>query len=288
VLDADLSDDCGLRKFEQTYTDRFFEHGIAEQDMVSMAGGLAAQGFVSVVASFGAFLAARANEQIYNNACERRRIVYLCQYSGLLPAGPGHSHQSVRDVALFGSVPGVDVIQPCNEREARMALRHAVFDATESCMIRLSIIPSPRVIELPADYRLSRGRGCILRSGGHAIMVAYGPVMLDQCLRAAEILAEDGIECCVVNMPWLNRFNGDWLDETMGLHQRILIVDDHGATGGLGERLTAFLAISGRLNGRRVATLAIQGVPICGTNLESLRAHGLNADGIATALRRIQ
>ncbi|MBM4425528.1 MAG: 1-deoxy-D-xylulose-5-phosphate synthase, partial [Chloroflexi bacterium] len=102
VVDADLAADCRVREFELTYPDRFIENGIAEQDMVSMAGGLARQGFLPVVNSFASFLASRANEQIYNNASEKTKIVYACHYAGLIPAGPGKSHQSLRDISLFG------------------------------------------------------------------------------------------------------------------------------------------------------------------------------------------
>ncbi|MDJ0874611.1 MAG: 1-deoxy-D-xylulose-5-phosphate synthase N-terminal domain-containing protein, partial [Desulfobacterales bacterium] len=91
VLDADLSADCGLRPFETTFPERFIESGIAEQDMVSAAGGLALQGLLPVVNSFGVFLASRANEQIYTNATEKTKIIYVCHYAGLIPAGPGKS-----------------------------------------------------------------------------------------------------------------------------------------------------------------------------------------------------
>ena len=103
VLDGDLAADCRIRKFEKAYSERFIENGIAEQDMVSMAGGLARQGLLPVVNSFASFLAARANEQIYNNASERSKIIYACHYAGLIPAGPGFSHQSIRDISLFAT-----------------------------------------------------------------------------------------------------------------------------------------------------------------------------------------
>src|SRR4029079_1471331 len=121
VLDADLTADCRLKKFKARYPDRFIENGIAEQDMVSMAGGLARQGLLPVVNSFASFLSARANEQIYNNACEGTKIIYAAHFAGMIPAGPGKSHQSVRDIALFGSVPNLIMLQPCNLLEAREA-----------------------------------------------------------------------------------------------------------------------------------------------------------------------
>ena len=106
VLDADLASDCRVRAFELAEPDRFVENGIAEQDMVSMAAGMARHGLIPVVNSFASFLASRANEQIYNQASERTKVVYAMHYAGLIPAGPGKSHQSLRDASPDGSDPG--------------------------------------------------------------------------------------------------------------------------------------------------------------------------------------
>ena len=115
VLDGDLAADCRVRTFEERIPDRFIENGIAEQDMVSMAGGLARTGLLPVVNSFASFLASRANEQIYNNATERSKVIYVCHFGGLIPAGPGKSHQSVRDISLFGALPDC-TIHPAVQR----------------------------------------------------------------------------------------------------------------------------------------------------------------------------
>src|SRR5262249_30901844 len=126
VLDADLASDCRVRAFETAYPDRFIECGIAEQDMVSTAAGLARHGLLPVVNSFASFLASRANEQIYNQASEHTKVVYALHYAGLIPAGPGKSHQSVRDVSLLGALPGTTVVQPGSAEETRTLLRWAV------------------------------------------------------------------------------------------------------------------------------------------------------------------
>src|SRR5439155_15047373 len=131
------------------YPERFVEVGIAEQDLVSMAGGLARQGLLPVVSSFASFLCSRANEQIYNNASERTRIVYGCHYAGLIPAGPGKSHQSLRDVSLLAALPNMLVVQPANAEETRAAVLFAIEEAAENVAIRLAIGPSPRRIGLP-------------------------------------------------------------------------------------------------------------------------------------------
>ena len=119
VLDADLSSDCRIRGFEDAHPDRFLESGIAEQDMVSAAAGLARHGLLPVVNSFASFLASRANEQIYNQASERTKVVYALHYAGLIPAGPGKSHQSVRDVSLLAALPDMTIVQPGSAAETR-------------------------------------------------------------------------------------------------------------------------------------------------------------------------
>ena len=145
--------------------------------MVSAAAGLARHGLLPVVNSFASFLASRANEQIYNQASERTKVVYALHYAGLIPAGPGKSHQSVRDVSLLAALPNVTIVQPANAEETAELLRWAVEDAAESVAIRLVIGPSPRRIELPADLRARPGHGTLLREGDDAVLFAYGPVM---------------------------------------------------------------------------------------------------------------
>ena len=119
--------------------------GIAEQDMVSAAAGLARHGLLPVVNSFASFLASRANEQIYNQASERTKVVYALHYAGLIPAGPGKSHQSIRDVSLLAALPDMTIVQPANAAETRaLAARGRSRRRDESVAIRLAIGPSPR------------------------------------------------------------------------------------------------------------------------------------------------
>ena len=281
VLDADLASDCRIRDFELRYPDHFVENGIAEQDMVSMAGGMARQGLLPVVNTFGAFLSARANEQIYNNACEQTRIIYVSHYSGLIPAGPGQSHQSIRDISLFGALPNFVIIQPCNAAETRMAVEYCVNKATENCVLRLVIGPSPRVITLPAHYQLEFGKGVTLAEGDDAVLFAYGPVMLHEALLASEILRESYLGLKVVNMPWLNRFNARWLEEVIAFVPAIYVLEDHSPIGGLGDSLLNQLVASRQLEGRRFKKLAVEGYPAWGTPREVLGYHELDSASLA-------
>src|SRR5262249_20112901 len=198
VLDADLASDCRIRPFELEHPDRFHESGIAEQDMVSAAAGMARHGLLPVVNSFAAFLAARANEQIYNQASEGSKVVYALHYAGVIPAGPGKSHQSIRDVSLLAALPNMTVVQPGNPDETAARLRWAVAEAPESVALRLAIGPSPRRLELP-DVEVARGS--VVHEGTDALLFAYGPVMLHEALTAAERL--DG-RLQIVNLPCLN------------------------------------------------------------------------------------
>src|ERR1700687_1897392 len=112
VLDGYLLSDCGIEAFKAELPERFIECGIAEQHMVSAAGGMALRGLLPVVHSFACFLSTRANEQIYNNATEKRKIIYTATLAGVVPGGPGHSHQSVRDISAIGAVPGLSACEP--------------------------------------------------------------------------------------------------------------------------------------------------------------------------------
>jgi transketolase len=283
VLDADLASDCKVRDFENAYPDRFIENGIAEQDMVSMAGGLARQGLLPVVNSFASFLASRANEQIYTNASERTKIIYAMHYAGLIPAGPGKSHQSLRDISLFGALPNCIVLQPCNAEETRMIVAYCVNDATENCAIRLIISPSPRKIQLPAGYRLTPGHGAALTQGQDAILFAYGPVMLHEALLASELLAERDFGLKVVNLPWLNRVDPAWLEETIRPYGLGFVLEDHAPVGGLADHLLSILANdpNNPLAEHRLIRFAVEGYPACGTPHEALQFHRLDGASLA-------
>ena len=281
VLDADLSADCGLRPFEKAYPERFVENGIAEQDMVSTAGGLALHGFLPIVNSFGVFLASRANEQIYCNATEKTKIIYVCHYAGLIPAGPGKSHQSLRDISLFGALPNCTIIEPCNTFETEQALRWCVNQAEHVCMIRLAISPSPRAIALPENYGFSLGKGTVINEGKDATLFAYGPVMMNEALTAAEILKEQGVSLKVVNLPWLNKIDTSWLEDVCSDSKFIFTLDNHSGYGGIGDLLLNGLMSSSALKSQFLTKFAIDEIPACGTPEEALSYHKVDGRSLA-------
>ena len=288
VLDGDLSADCKLRNFEKTYPERFIENGIAEQDMVSMAGGLARMGLIPVVNTFASFLAARANEQIYNNAGEKTKIIYTCHFSGMIPAGPGKSHQSVRDISLFGALPNITIIQPCNGEETKWATEYCVNVADENCMLRLVIGPSPEKIELPKNYKFKVGVGAELTDGNDAILFGYGPVMLHEALVAADYLKKIGFGLKVINMPWLNKIDNNWLKQVVKDQKRIFILEDHSAIGGLGDRILNALAETNSIAGKEFTNFGLKEYPECGTPLEVLEFHKLDGKSLAQRISGVK
>ena len=283
VLDADLLSDCGIEAFKAELPDRFVECGIAEQHMVSAAGGMALQGLLPVVHSFACFLSTRANEHIYNNATERRKIIYTATLAGAVPGGPGHSHQSVRDISAIGSVPGLTAIEPCCERESRLAIRWAVERNDASTYLRFVNVPLDLPYALPLDYALEAGRGVVLRPGHDVAIVGYGPVLLTNAWHAAEELAAEGISAAVINHPWLNRIDDVWVGESLGRFPAVITLDNHYTTLGQGVMIAAALA-RGRCQAD-VRTIGLTDIPACGTNAEVLGHHGLDAPSIAKAVR---
>ncbi len=285
VIDADLAADCRVRTFGEEYPDRFFENGIAEQDMVSMAGGMAKEGLVPVVNSFASFLASRANEQIYNNAGEDRKVIYACHYAGLLPAGPGLSHQSVRDISLFGAFPNVEILQPGNSKEAEDIVKYAVDGTDNSVMIRLIIGPSPRNIELPSDYSFEYGKGSVIRDGKDAVIFTAGPVMLHEALKASELLEEKGFGLKVVNMPWLNRTDEEWFCNVTGDVKYVYTLDDHSVVGGLGDSILNSLNNTGLIKRVNFEKLGLTEYPEWGTPPEVLGHHKLDGLSISNRIK---
>ena len=284
VLDADLLTDCGIEAFRQTLPHRFIECGIAEQHMVSAAGGLALAGMLPVVHSFACFLTTRGNEHIYNNATERRKIIYVGTLAGLVPGGPGHSHQSVRDISAIGAVPGLIAFEPGSEREARLAIRWAVEENPESCYLRFVNVPLDLPYSLPADYRLHVGRGAMLRSGEDLAIVGYGTVLLSNAYRAAEVLEGEGIHAAVIDLPWLNRIDDEWVNEELGRYPMVITLDNHYLEFGQGVMVAAAMARAGVRT--KIVPIGLTEIPACGSNADVLVHHGLDAASIAQVARQ--
>jgi transketolase len=284
VLDADLRFDCGLVDFRERYPERFFECGIAEQDMVSTAGAMALAGLLPVVHSFASFLSTRPNEQIYNNATEGTKVVYVGSLAGLVPGGPGHSHQSVRDISALGSMPGMALIEPATESEVRAAVRWAVHEAHASVYIRLVSVRWALPFEPPEVEQLVPGRGTVLRTGDDGLFVAAGPVMVGGGWHAADLLAEEGLEFGLVSLPWLRDIDGRWLADIAD-GAPIFPLDNHYLAGGQGDAVLAALAAAAPQAAAQVQKIGVEEVPRSGENNETLAVHRIDGDGIAARVR---
>ena len=284
ALDADLILDTGLVSFRDQFSNRFFECGIAEQDMVSIAGGMALKGLLPVVHSFACFLSSRPNEQIYNNSTEKTKIIYVGSLAGVIPGGPGHSHQAVRDISALAGIPGMTLVEPSCEAEVALLFDWCINQAPGSCYFRLVSLPWDIPFELPVNYRPKAGQGIALTEGTAAIVIAYGPVLLSAAVQAGQILAKErGVRVKIINLPWLNKVDGNWLKSEIGGINRVYCLDNHYIVGGQADSIARTIDEfdSGEI---RLTRLGIQGIPPCGTNQQVLSAVALDANAIMNAI----
>jgi transketolase len=287
VLDADLVKDCGLVQFSKRYPDRFVECGIAEQDMVSIASGMARRGVLPIVHSFACFLSARPNEQIYNQCTEGTKVVYVGSLAGLIPGGPGHSHQSVRDISALRGVPNLSLLEPCMEAEVGALVDYAVNAATDSIYLRLVSVKWPIPFGYPSHHKVEIGKGWIVRDGDDAICFGYGPWLMASAYEAVEEIEKStGATIRLVNLPWLNRIDLRWLREVVGGRRSIVTLDNHYLKGGQGEMVATAIAELGLEPASRVWRVGVMALPQCGTNDEVLAHHKLDVASLVSSFRR--
>ncbi len=283
ALDADLILDTGLIPFRDQHPKRFIECGIAEQDMVSMAGGMALKGLLPVVHSFACFLSARPNEQIYNNATERTKIIYVGSLAGVVPGGPGHSHQAVRDISALAAIPDMTLVEPSCEAEVGMLLDWCINKAPGSSYLRLMSLPWEIPYQLPSDYFPATGRGVTLVEGSDIVVITYGPVLLSTAVAASKKLCQErNINVKVINLPWLNRIDGAWLKSVLLGCRKLVVLDNHYMQGGQGD-LIAKSVLQAGLN-IQYQHHAVEGIPPSGTNPQVLQEVGLDTDAILQAI----
>jgi transketolase len=285
ALDADLVKDCGLMAFAARFPERFVECGIAEQDMASMAAGMARRGVLPIVHSFACFLAARPNEQIYNQCSERSKVIYVGSLAGLLPGGPGHSHQSVRDIGALGSVPNLVLAEPCCEAEVGALLDALVTSVAGSSYLRLVSVKWPMPFSYPHPS-VRVGAGWTVKDGTDLVVFGYGPWMLANAFEAAQQLEQEtGTSIRVVNLPWLNRVDSGWLREAIGTCRSVVTLDNHYLHGGQGEMVAAAIAELRLDPSPRVARVGVTELPECGTNDEVLTYHRLDIPSLVQVFR---
>ncbi|NLX36391.1 MAG: transketolase family protein [Chloroflexi bacterium] len=283
ALDADLYTSTRTVTVRERFPERFLDLGISEMDMVSTAAGLAASGLVPFANSFAMFITAHCYDQIRIQICYPSLHVILAGSSGGLTQGPdGASHQSLEDVALMRALPSMTVLAPADAIETRAMTLAAVRSIRGPVYLRLGRYPVPNV--LPSGYTFELGKATWLREGANVALLAYGH-MVWAALRAADLLATQGVQASVVNMSTIKPLDTTAVRRA-ATASLVVTVEEHSIVGGLGSAVAEVLAempvqhARGRL--LRLGTRDVFGES--GLADELLAKHGLTPEGISAAV----
>ena len=286
VLDGDLEEDCGFIPFHEKYPKRFFEMGIMEQNLVSVACTFGRAGYIPVISTYAAFLTSRANEQIYNLASEGVKALIVGNMSGVIPATPGKSHQAFRDISCMKNIPGITMYQPVSSDDVKNILsRYLKNDFGKILYLRLSMASSPENIKTP-EKNIEFGKTQLIRSGKNAIIIGIGPVVLGEALEAAKILSLQKISLEVRNHPWLIDFDKNDFRTIAMRNLPLILVEDHYIKGGFAESLLSFLNIN-KIGFPKIAHFGLKDFPQTGFRDESLKEFGLYKDKISEKVRKL-
>lgn len=230
VLDADIAGGTGVHHFRKAYPDRFFQFGIAEQNMMAAAGGMAATGLIPVVTTFAVFCLRAVEQARLSIAYSNRNVKIIASHPGLDVGPDGGSAQSLEDIAAFRAIPGMTVISPADAEEMRQATR-AVLEFKGPVYMRTGRSASVRLFG--PDHRFQIGKGQQIHNGSDVSIVACG-VEVARALDAAEILARDNISARVINMPTIKPIDTEILVKASHETGCIVTAEDHNILGGLG------------------------------------------------------
>ena len=285
VLDGDLGTSTRADRIAAANPAQFFQMGIAEQNMVGVAAGLAGNGYVPWISSFAVFLTHRALDQVRMLVAQAGANVKLAgHYAGLLTGQTGKSHQDVQDIAIMRAMPGMTVLAPADAAECAQAVRWATAH-TGPVYLRLSRDPVPPV----AGTSASPPGGAelrpvvVLRSGGDVTLVSTG-TQSGRTLAAAERLAVLGVKAMVVHLPVLKPVDVGAIDDVIGVDRLVFSVEEHSVIGGVGSLLAEIIAsLAGRLL-RRIGVDDTWGESA--RNEALLARHGLTPEDIAKEVAR--
>ena len=282
VLDADLSRSTITKLFAREFPERFFDCGIAEQNMIGIAAGLAASGKLPFASTFAVFVPGRSFDQIRMSIAQPRLNVKLVTtHSGISVGEDATSHHSIEDMSLIGSLPGFTVIVPADAIETAQAVRAAAA-SNGPFYIRLCRPKLPLIYD--QDYRFNLGKAVSMRQGKDATIIAIG-IMVAVALEAAENLKQEGIDCQVLNMSTLKPIDEAAIIKASGETGAIVTAEDHLEHGGLGNIIARVLAKHQPAPMEFVAikdTYAKSGKPA-----ELLQKYGLTAKDIEQAVRSV-
>lgn len=276
VLDADLSSSTQTCIFAKEYPDRFFNVGIAEQNLVGTAAGLAAYGKIPFISTFAVFATGRAWEPIRQSLCIPRLPVKIVATHGGVTVGPdGGSHQMTEDFSIMRSLPNMSVFCPADSNQTRAMIRAVANYNNGPCYIRLSRINFPEIYD--SSYKFVPGKSDQFRDGDDLAIIAVG-YMVHPALEAADRLKEEGIKARVINMSSLKPLDNDAVLKAAKETGAILTVEEHQIIGGLGSAVAQLLAEN------MPAPMKIMGVQdtfgLSGEPFDLLKRHGLDADTI--------
>ena len=239
VLDADLAGSTKTGVFGKAYPDRHFDCGIAEGNMMSIAAGLAAAGMVPFASSFAMFAAGRAYEQVRNSIGYPHLNVKIgATHAGITVGEDGASHQCLEDLALMREIPGMVVMCPADDTEARKAVRAAVKH-DGPVYIRFGRAAVPVVFD--EDYDFQIGKGSVIREGKDVSIIANG-LCVASALEAAEMLAKDGIDAEVVNICTIKPLDEDLIVKTASKTGKVVTAEEHSIIGALGSAVAECLS----------------------------------------------
>ena len=235
VLDADLAEATKTVKFKKAFPERFFDCGIAEGNMMSVAAGIATTGKTVFASSFAMFASGRAFEIIRNSIGYTHANVKVCAtHAGITVGADGASHQTFEDLTLMRTIPGMTVVDPCDAVSAKELLRQVV-EMDGPAYVRLGRSPVPVFYEDASAIRL--GKGNVLREGSDVTIISTG-IMTPAAMEAAEHLAAEGIEARVIDMHTLKPIDTDIIRKAAEDTGCIVTAEEHGVIGGLGSAVT--------------------------------------------------
>lgn len=277
VLDADLAAATQTGKFKAAHPERFYDCGIAEANMVGIAAGIAAAGKKVFCSTFAMFAAGRAFEQVRNSIGYPHLDVNICAtHAGISVGEDGASHQCNEDIALMRSIPGMTVIVPSDDTEAKAAVR-AALDYDGPVYMRLGRLAVP-VVNDPETYEFQIGKGVTLREGTDVTLVATG-LMVAAALEAADVLAEKGVSAEVINIHTVKPLDEELVRASAKKTGRVVTCEEHSVIGGLGDAVLGALAAD-PVPVRKVGVQDTFGES--GPALELLHKYGLDAEGIVS------
>ena len=231
VLDADLAGATKTGVFKKAFPDRFIDCGIAESNMMTVAAGLSTTGLIPFASTFAMFAAGRAFEQVRNSIGYPHLNVKIgATHAGISVGEDGASHQCLEDLALMRTIPGMVVMCPADDTEARKAVKAAV-EHDGPVYIRFGRAAVPVVFD--DDYQFEIGKGSVLREGRDVSIVANG-LCVSSALEAAELLAKDGIDAEVVNICTIKPLDEDLIVKTASKTGKVVTAEEHNIIGGLG------------------------------------------------------